>query len=136
LFLISNWQIQAMGIPNFTGQTFGQYELREIIGAGGMGTVYRAYQKILRRIVAVKVLPSTLMSDPDFVERFHREAETAAALEHPHIIPVYDYGVQADTSYIVMRLLTGGTLSERLVQREQTHDPLPSPARSRICWTS
>ena len=98
-----------MSTQDFSGQTLGQYELREMLGAGGMGTVYRAYQIALKRAVAVKVLPASLAIEPDFVERFSREAETAAALEHPHIIPVYDYGVQEGTSYIVMRLLASAS---------------------------
>ena len=115
-----------MGTHNFSGHIFGQYELREILGVGGMGTVYRAYQPALRRTVAVKVLSPGLAADPDFIQRFHREAETAAALEHPHIVPVHDYGVQEGVSYIVMRLLTGDTLAQRLARREQTGEPLPA----------
>ncbi len=104
----------------------GQFELREVLGVGGMGAVYRAYQKTLSRMVAVKVLPINLASEADFVQRFHQEAETAASLEHPHIIPVYDYGVQDDTSYIVMRLLTGGTLADRVYRRDVKQQALPS----------
>ncbi|MCL4237983.1 MAG: serine/threonine protein kinase, partial [Anaerolineae bacterium] len=115
-----------MSSEDFTGQTLGQYELRELLGRGGMGTVYRAYQRTLKRAVAVKVLPAALAADADFVARFTREAETAAALEHPHIIPVYDYGVEGGTSYIVMRLLGGGTLADRMAQREKAGAPLPS----------
>jgi Tol biopolymer transport system component len=115
-----------MSTQDLSGQTFGQYELRELLGVGGMGAVYRAYQKTLRRAVAVKILPAALAVEEDFVERFHREAETVAALEHPHIIPVYDYGVQEGTSYIVMRLLTGGTLADRITRRGARKQPLPS----------
>ena len=115
-----------MSSQDFTGHTLGQYELRELLGRGGMGTVYRAYQRTLKRAVAVKVLPAALAADADFVARFTREAETAASLEHPHIIPVYDYGVEGGTSYIVMRLLGGGTLADRMAQREATGAPLPS----------
>jgi len=91
-----------------------------------MGAVYRAYQASLERAVAVKVLTSELAKEPGYIERFYREAKTAAALEHAHIVPVYDYGVQREVSYVVMRLLTGGTLSERVVQRATTDHPLPS----------
>src|SRR3989304_1452481 len=106
-----------MSTLNLTGQTFGQYELREVLGIGGMGSVYLGYQPNLKRGVAIKVLPPVLATQPGYIERFTREAETAAALEHPHIVPVYDYGVEGDTSYIVMRLLTGGTLAARIAQR-------------------
>src|SRR5690242_15441536 len=99
-----------MTIDNLSGQTLGQYELREMLGAGGMGAVYRAHQLNLKRDVAVKILPSALASQPGYAERFNREAETAAHLEHAHIVPIYDYGMQRGTSYIVMRLLTGGSL--------------------------
>lgn len=108
-----------MGFENLSGRTFGQYELRELLGVGGMGSVYRAYQTGLDRQVAVKVLPRALASEPGYVERFIREARTAAALEHPHIVRIYDYGTQGDVSYLVMALLRGGSLSARLAQREE-----------------
>ncbi|MBE2183065.1 MAG: SUMF1/EgtB/PvdO family nonheme iron enzyme [Anaerolineae bacterium] len=97
-------------------QMLGQYELRDLLGQGGMGSVYRAFQANLKREVAVKVLPPHLAVSLGYIERFTREAETAASLEHAHIVPVYDYGATKEASYIVMRLLTGGTLSERAQQ--------------------
>ena len=107
-----------MAMPNTTGnQTLGEYELLELLGRGGMGEVYRAWQAKLKREVAVKVLTSALALDAGYLARFTREAEIAAGLEHPHIVPVYDYGVENDTSYVVMRLLTGGTLQQRMDQR-------------------
>lgn len=106
-----------MSLDNLSGQMLGQYELRELLGVGGMGAVYRAYQSSLKREVAVKVLPPSLAAQPGYAERFIREAETAAALEHPHIVPIVDYDTANGISYIVMRLLTGGTLAERLAQR-------------------
>jgi formylglycine-generating enzyme required for sulfatase activity/serine/threonine protein kinase len=115
-----------MSIQSLTGYTFGQYELRELLGAGGMGAVYRAYQASLKRYVAVKVLSAQLAEQPDYIARFLREAETSAALEHPHIVPVHDYGTQQTISYVVMRLLTGGSLAERVAQRRDSAQPLPS----------
>ncbi|HEX3053519.1 MAG TPA: protein kinase [Aggregatilineaceae bacterium] len=112
-----------MNIENLVGKTLGQYELRELLGLGGMGAVYRAYQRSLRREVAVKVLTFSLAQQSGYLERFNREAETAASLEHAHIIPVYDYGTQDGVSFVAMRLLTGGTLTERIVQRESDHLP-------------
>jgi formylglycine-generating enzyme required for sulfatase activity len=106
-----------MSIDNLSGQTFGQYELRDRLGAGGMGAVYRAYQKNLKREVAVKVISLTLSQQSGYVERFLREAETSARLENAHIIPIYDFGTQGPLSYIVMRMLTGGSLTDRLQQR-------------------
>ena len=99
-------------------QMIGQYELRELLGEGGMGAVYRAYQVNLKREVAIKVLPAKLAVSPGYLERFSREAATAASLEHAHIIPVYDYGSYQNITYIVMRLLTGGTLSQRVAQHQ------------------
>ncbi|MBK8135155.1 MAG: PD40 domain-containing protein [Chloroflexi bacterium] len=106
-----------MAHDNLVGQVLGQYELRELLGVGGMGAVYRGFQISLKREVAVKVLPSSLVNEPGYVERFNREAQTAALLEHPHIVSIFDYGTQQGTSYLVMRLLTGGTLAQRLNQR-------------------
>ncbi len=116
-----------MSVDNLAGQTLGQYELKELLGAGGMGAVYRAHQKNLKRWVAVKVLPATLAGQALYLERFNREAQTAASLEHQHIVPVYDYGLQRGTSYVVMRLLTGGTLADRLNDTLTNEKPLPAP---------
>ncbi|MCU0497315.1 MAG: protein kinase [Anaerolineae bacterium] len=115
-----------MQFRDFSGQTFGNYTLIELIGQGGMGTVYRARQTNLNVDRAVKVLPAEFAKQPGYVERFNREAETAAALEHPNIVPVFDYGTQRGNTYLVMRLLTGGTLSDRMIQRHQSKNPLPS----------
>ncbi len=115
-----------MHMQNLTGQLLGQYELREILGFGGMGVAYRAHQKTLERDVAVKVLMPGLASESGYIERFHREAKTASALEHAHIVPVYDYGVQGDISYVVMRLLPGGSLDDRMAQRTRNESELPS----------
>jgi len=115
-----------MGNDNLTGQMLGQYELRELLGVGGMGSVYRGFQTTLKREVAVKVLPSTLAQQTGYMERFTREAETAAALEHPHIVPIVDYGTQRGVSYVVMRLLTGGTLAERINHAQFENRGMPS----------
>ncbi len=115
-----------MNIQNLTGQVFGQYELCELLGFGGMGVAYRGHQRSLDRDVAIKVLFPGLSAEAGYIERFYREAKTAAALEHTHIVPVYDYGVQGDVSYVVMRLLTGGTLEQRMTQRVNAGKPLPS----------
>ncbi|HEX3054011.1 MAG TPA: serine/threonine-protein kinase, partial [Aggregatilineaceae bacterium] len=105
-----------MGMANLSGTILGQYELRDLIGIGGMGTVYRGFQAGLRREVAVKVMSPQLALHPGYLERFNREAQTAASLVHHHIIPIHDYGTQQGYSYIVMRLLTGGTLAQRMEQ--------------------
>ncbi len=115
-----------LGLPNLSNQKFGQYELRRLLGAGGMGAVYLGWQASLKREVAIKILPPTFAANHEMVERFTREAETAARLEHPHIVPIYDYGVEQGISYVVMRLLPGGSLAERLSHRAQSNDPLPN----------
>jgi tRNA A-37 threonylcarbamoyl transferase component Bud32 len=115
-----------MGIQNLSGQMLGQYELRDLIGVGGMGAVYRGYQVNLKREVAIKVLSPQLAQQAGYIERFNREAETAAALEHRHIIPIHDYGTQRGISYVVMRMLTGGTLADRLALYSEEHQPMPS----------
>ncbi len=96
------------------GHTLGQYTLQRPIGQGGMATVYLARQESMNRNVAVKVLATDLAGDPDFSIRFRREAETIASLEHPHILPVIDFGEQDTYVYLVMRLITGGTLGYEL----------------------
>jgi serine/threonine-protein kinase len=113
-----------MSLEDLTGKTLGQYELRELLGLGGMGAVYGGYQISLNRVVAVKVLSPLLAKQPGHIERFNREAETAASLEHQHIIPIYDYGTEKGTSYVVMRLLTGGTLEDRVRRRFGAPPPL------------
>jgi serine/threonine protein kinase len=115
-----------MYIQNLAGHTLGQYELRELLGTGGMGAVYRGYQPALERAVAIKVISPELLTQPDYIERFYREARIVAALEHAHIVPVYDYGVQGNISYVVMRLLTGGTLTDRLARPGDAGQVLPS----------
>jgi serine/threonine protein kinase len=115
-----------MSVENLTGQSLGQYELRDLLGAGGMGAVYRGYQANLRREVAVKVLPSNFAQQSGYIERFNREAEVSASLEHAHIVPVYDYGAQRGVTYVVMRLLTGGSLAQRLHLSVVEGRPLPS----------
>ncbi len=115
-----------MSVDNLVGQTLGQYQLRELLGAGGMGAVYLAYQANLKREVAVKVLPTGLAEQAGYIERFNREAEIAAKLEHPNIVPIYDYGTQNSISYVVMRRLGGGSLAQRLAPREDGTPVKPS----------
>jgi len=98
-------------------QSFGSYTILEQIGKGGMSTVYRAIQTSIGRSVAVKVLLGSLVEqDKSFMERFNREVQVAANLQHPHILPVYDYGIYESKPYIVMAYLQGGTLSDRIQQ--------------------
>lgn len=90
----------------------GPYQILEEIGRGGMGTVFKAYHPALDRHVAIKVLPSRFMTDPTFIERFKKEAQTIARLEHPHILPVYDFAYDGKTAYLVMKLVNGHPLTD------------------------
>lgn len=97
--------------------TLGQYQIIGHLGSGGMGAVYRAYQPALDRHVAIKVLISNFAHDPQFCERFRREARAIARLDHPNILPVYDFGEQDGCLYIVMPLVIGGTLRDQMASR-------------------
>lgn len=99
------------------GQKLGQYEIRMLLGKGGMSTVYLAYQPSMDRTVAIKVLPREFLHDDTFLTRFQTEVRTIAALEHLHILPVYDVGEEDGIPYYVMRYLTGGTLADLLEGR-------------------
>jgi serine/threonine protein kinase/energy-coupling factor transporter ATP-binding protein EcfA2 len=90
------------------------YELRERIGAGGFGAVYRAHQSTVGREVAIKIILPGLANQPDFIRRFESEAQLVARLEHPHITPLYDYWRDPDGAYLVMRWLRGGSLRDAL----------------------
>ncbi|MEK7327405.1 MAG: serine/threonine-protein kinase, partial [Chloroflexota bacterium] len=107
----------------------GRCEIRAELGRGGMATVYRGYDPQVKREVAIKVLPREFLHAPDFRTRFEREAQTVATLEHPAIVPLYDFGEDAiaDQPYIIMRLMTGGSLADRLKQ-----GPLPTTEAARI----
>ena len=101
-------------MEDLKGQQFGAYQILEPLGEGGMAAVYQGYQPGVDRIVAIKVLPKQLAADPEFLGRFEQEAKMLAQLQHPHILPVFDYGKANDYTYIVMPLLTNGSLSDRL----------------------
>ncbi|MGC1650637.1 MAG: protein kinase [Candidatus Sulfotelmatobacter sp.] len=96
------------------GTKLGPYEIQSPLGAGGMGEVYRARDTRLDRTVAIKILPTHLSLNPEFKQRFEREARTVSSLNHPHICHLYDIGSQDGTDYLVMEFLEGETLAERL----------------------
>lgn len=102
-----------MGYPS-VGTRFGPYELRSVIGIGGMGEVYRAYDSRRERMVALKVLRTDVAADPSFQARFRRESRIAARLQEPHVIPVHDYGDIGGVLYIDMRLVEGPSLREQV----------------------
>ena len=97
-----------------SGLTVRGYELREEIGRGVFGAVFRAYQPIVGREVAIKVIKPGLADDPAFIRRFEAEAQLVAGLEHPHIVPLYDYWREPGAAYLVMRLLDAGSLADVL----------------------
>jgi eukaryotic-like serine/threonine-protein kinase len=103
-----------------SGSKLGPYEIVAPLGAGGMGEVYRARDTRLERDVAIKVLPATLTSDPSLRQRLEREAKAVSKLSHPHICTLHDVGQQSGMDYLVMELLDGETLEQRL-----NRGPLP-----------
>jgi WD40 repeat protein/serine/threonine protein kinase len=110
-----------MAIDTLQGQIIKGYELQELIAKGGFGTVYRAKQSVIEREVAIKIILPELASQPEFIRRFDTEAQLVARLEHPHIVPLYDYWRNPDGAYLVMRYLRGGSL--RNVLNNGAFDP-------------
>ena len=98
------------------GSNLGPYRIIEPVGRGGMASVFKAYEASLDRYVALKVLPPEFLHDPTFAERFRREAQTIARLEHPQIIPIFAYDIDSasGTPWMAMRLISGGSLSQRI----------------------
>src|SRR5467141_2118257 len=101
-------------MPLAAGSRLGPYEIIALIGAGGMGEVYRARDARLGRNVAIKVLPAAYSADQDRLRRFEQAARAAAALNHPNIVAIYDVGSHDGSPYVVQELLEGSTLRERL----------------------
>ncbi|HEV3512454.1 MAG TPA: protein kinase [Candidatus Sulfotelmatobacter sp.] len=114
-------------MPLTSGAKLGPYEIQSPLGAGGMGEVYRARDTRLDRTVAIKILPTHLSSNPEFKQRFEREARTVSSLNHPHICHLYDVGSQDSTEFLVMEFLDGETLADRL-----RRGPLPFPELLKI----
>src|SRR6185295_8622994 len=101
-------------MEDLTGRQFGYYQIVAPLGEGGMAAVYKAYQPSMERHVAIKVLPRHMSSSDEFVVRFRREAKMLAQLQHPHILPVFDYGEADGYPYIIMPFVRSGTLTELL----------------------
>jgi WD40 repeat protein/serine/threonine protein kinase len=101
-------------MEDLSGKQLGTYRIVEPLGEGGMAAVFKAYQASMDRYVAIKVLPKQLAKDPQFVGRFNQEALLLAKLQHPHILPVFDYGASEGYSYLVMPLVKSGTLADQL----------------------
>ncbi len=103
-------------MPFAPGENVGPYRILEQLGQGGMATVYKAYHAALDRYVAIKVLHPAFTQDPNFLSRFQREARVVAKLEHPNIVPVYDFSEHEGQPYLVMKFIQGETLKARLAR--------------------
>ncbi len=118
---------EEIGLEDLSGRAIRGYALGERLGAGGYGAVYRAVQPLVEREVAVKIILPQYADHPDFIRRFEAEAQLVARLEHPHIVPLYDYWREPGVAYLVMRLLRGGSLIQLL-----NNGPLPLPTVSQM----
>jgi serine/threonine protein kinase len=106
---------------SMTGVTLGGYNLRELVGAGGMGEVYRARDAKLERDVAIKILPAAFTGDPQRLARFQREARMLAALNHPNICAIYGLEEAAGIHFLILELVEGATLASQLAQVAEVH---------------
>jgi transcriptional regulator with XRE-family HTH domain len=105
---------EEIGLADLTGRAIRGYELGERLGTGGFGVVYRAVQPLVEREVAIKIVLPQYADHPDFIRRFEAEAQLVARLEHPYIVPLYDYWREPGVAYLVMRLLRGGSLEDKV----------------------
>ena len=119
-------------MPLAAGTRLGPYEILGLIGAGGMGEVYKARDTRLDRTVAIKILPTELSSDAERRTRFEREAKTIAGLNHPHICTLYDVGEHDGTTFLVMEHLAGETLADRLLKAVRCRSRRRSTSRRRL----
>jgi len=108
-----------IGLEDLSGRTIRGYALGERLGVGGFGVVYRAVQPFVGRDVAIKIILPEYADHPEFIRRFETEAQLVARLEHPSIVPLYDYWREPGGAYLVMRWLRGGSLRDLLA-----HGPL------------
>ena len=113
-----NTRLSGSGDTELPGKTIGNYKIVSEIGRGGMATVYSAVQLSMNRKVAIKVLPRYLFHDPGFLERFKREVDVISKLEHPHILPIFDYGEADGLPFIAMRYLGGGSMADMIRRGE------------------
>ena len=114
------------------GTTIGRYEIVEPIGQGGMATVYKARQPALDRIVALKVIRAGFSEDPEFLERFRREARAVARLDHPNVVHVYDFDEIDGRAILAMQFLDQGTLKDRVAQLARDRQVLPQDEVARV----
>ena len=126
---------EEIGSEDLSGRAIRGYALGELIGRGGMGAVYRAVQPLVEREVAIKIILPQYANHPDFIRRFEAEAQLVARLEHPHIVPLYDYWREPGVAYLVMRLIRGGSLQAYLqnLPQERQERALNPAFVLRIC---
>ena len=117
--------VPAVATAVMTGQRLGAYHLQSLLGAGGMGEVYRSHDTKLGRDVAIKILPTAFTRDPDRLARFAREARMLAALSHPNICAIYGLEEAGGVQFLVLELVEGVTLAE-LVRRRGASSGLPT----------
>ena len=108
-------------MPFVIGENIGPYRLVEKLGKGGMATVFKAYHPSLDRYVAIKALHPAFMEHPGFLDRFEREAKVVAKLEHPNIVPIYDFSEHEGRPYLVFKYVRGETLKARLEKSQLTY---------------
>jgi serine/threonine protein kinase/DNA-binding XRE family transcriptional regulator len=107
-------ELSEIGSGDLSGRAIRGYQLGERIGKGGFGVVYRAVQPSIQRDVAIKIVLPRFANHPEFIRRFEAEARLVASLEHPHIVPLYDYWREPNIASLIMRFLNGGSLADRL----------------------
>src|SRR5262249_17641555 len=112
------------------GTQLGALEITSLLGKGGMGEVYRATDKKLKREVAIKILPGEFSNDTDRLSRFQREAEVLASLNHPSIAGIYDLQEANDIRFLVLELIEGDTLADRIARGPVASDEVPEMAKS------
>src|SRR5713226_2805077 len=120
--LLTNFQAEQLLLGKWRRFNIGKYKVLERLGAGGMGSVYLCEHKLMRRRVAVKVLPTAKAEDPSSLERFYREARAVAALDHPNIVRAYDIDQDDNLHFLVMEYVDGASLQE-IVKRVGSLDP-------------
>jgi serine/threonine protein kinase len=118
------------GMTLTSGARLGPYEILSPLGAGGMGEVYKARDTRLDRTVAIKILPTHLSADPEFKQRFEREARSVSSLNHPNICQLFDVGRQDGVDFLIMEFLDGETLAERV-----RRSAMPLPALLKVGMT-
>ena len=119
---VDNSELRAMDDPRIGTLLAGRYQIESQLGEGGMAVVYRARSALVDRPVAVKIMNAALVRDASLKERFRREAKTSAAIAHPNIVEILDYGEEEGVPYLVMELLDGMSL-DKMIERQ----PLPIP---------